>query len=216
MGTRGQEAQGCQVMGRSVSSSHLLSQAFLFKDTQGHFNHQTPRTEPLWQVTLTGNSHWHRVLDLISNPTESLSDTHGNQSYSLSPGTAARLPALQQPPGLAGEQACAKGTKTQKNKSGTWLEGSSIREYSVTPANSSLQCQAGSPTCWSRNVPKVAIPWGLEGAQLRDQCPFQKKPEGWGCSSGLECLPTMPKARGSNPAQEEKAHLPLGSGKGSL
>lgn len=165
MATRGQEAQGCQAPGRAGLLKSSVNQAFLFKDTQGHFNHQTPRTEPLWQVTLSGSSHWHRLLDLISNPTDSLSDNHGNQSYSLRPGTAARLPALQQPLGVVGEQACAKGTKTQKNKSCTWLEGSSIREYSVTPANSGLECQAGGPTCWSRNVPRVAIQWAL-----REQC----------------------------------------------
>lgn len=61
------------------------------------------------QVTLSGSSHWHRLPDLISNPTDSLSDDQGKQSYSLRPGTAAHLPALQQPPGLAGEQAWPRG-----------------------------------------------------------------------------------------------------------
>lgn len=157
-----------------------------------------------------GSSHWHRLLDLISNPTASLSDTHGNQSYSLRPGTAACLPALQQPPGLAGEQACAKGTKTQKNKSCTWLEGNRIRYYSVTPANSGLQCQVGGPTCWSRNVPRVAIPWAWREQCYGTSALYKRNLRVY--SACLQCQrPGAP-----SPAQEEKVHLPLGSGDGSL
>lgn len=157
MATRGQETQGCQATGRAGLLKSFVSQAFLFKDTQGHFNHQTPRTEPLWQVTLSGSSSWTSFL----TPQTAFLTIKETRTTVCAQG----LPALQQPPGLAGEQACAKGTKTQKNKSCTCLEGSSNWEYSVTPANSGLQCQAGGPTCWSRNVPRVAILWAL-----REQC----------------------------------------------